>query len=358
MQGSLIEWAAAGARFKGREGIEEFLALYRKLPESEMNMRGKMIIHVSKLLTGAESLTLVLSDWYRALMDESTLVRYNAIKAWENVPFDLVKHFPDLFFEAFSVSLSDPYVIVHRAAVHTLRRRSFPEEKRSFIKSKLGALIIHYANKDKPDDFIVDCIDTFTYLGLSSDGKNGEIGQFLSAILLRLEEGALYHAVDRLGNRLKGVPGFTKVALKAIQDDYTRSISIDDCISVILRASTEELQNCVDDIKKAFKALKPFRPEDFVEALVYVAALTRAGNFMDASVCFRELEKDIPSEDRYELWQLETALVAVASEIEHAIQAGEPFTELIEQWNNLQTQLEKENEERSKLQDFPTNFYF
>ena len=114
LQGALIEWAAIGARAKGREGIEEFLDLYRKLPEGQTQMRGNMIVHVSKLLTGVESLMLVLSDWYRALMDESAVVRASAVQAWESVPFDLVKNFPDLFFEAFSVLLTDPYVIVHR----------------------------------------------------------------------------------------------------------------------------------------------------------------------------------------------------------------------------------------------------
>jgi len=358
LQGALIEWAAVGAKSKGREGIEEFLELYRRLPEDQTQMRGNMIVHVSKLLSGVESLTLVLSDWYSALMDVSTVVRSSAVRAWEDVPYDLVKNFPDLFFEAFSVLLTDPYVIVHRSAVHSLRRRSFPKEKRSLIKHGLWNLIVYYSQESKQEDFVVDCIDTFTFLCLSPEEKKGTLGQLLSGILLSLEGSPLYRAVDRLHYGFKDVPGFAKVALKSIRDSYTRSISIDDCVTTILSAPQGELQNCVDDIKIAFDALRPFRPEGFVEALLYAVALTKAGNHAAASTCFRELMTSIPVEDRNVQWRLEAALVAVASEIEHAIGGGEEVAELIGKWRNLLSELEKENEERAKLRDFPPRFFF
>lgn len=358
LQGSLIEWAAVGAKSKGREGIEQFLELYRKLPDAQTQMRGNMIAHVSKLLTGVESLKLVLSDWYRALMDESALVRASAVRAWEDVPYDLVKNFPDLFFEAFSILLTDPYIIVHKSAVHSLRRRSFPEEKRNLITQALWNLIVYYSQESKQEDFVVDCIDTFAYLCLSSEQRKGRLGQRLSGILLGLEGSALYRAVDRLHYGFEAVPGFIKVALKSIQDDYTRSISTDDCATAILRAPHNELQNSVDDIKKAFEALRPFRPEGFIEALLYAAALTKAGDYATASTCFRELVASIPAEDRNEHWRIEASLVATASELEGIIQNGGDFLELVEEWSSLLKELEKENEERAKLRDFPPRFFF
>ena len=357
LQGALIEWAAVGAKSKGSEGIEEFLELYRRLPEDQTQMRGNMIVHVSKLLTGVESLTIVLSDWYRALMDKSTVVRARAVQAWEDVPYDLVKNFPDLFFEAFSVLLMDPYVIVHRSAVRSLRHRSFPKEKRILIKQGLWNLIFYYSQESKQEDFVVDCIDAFAFLCLSPEEKKGQLGQQLSVILLSLEGSALYHAVDRLHYGFRDVPGFTQVALKSIQNDYTRSISTDDCASAILRAPKNELQNCMDDIIKAFEALRPFKPEGFVEALLYAAALTKAGNHAAASTCFRELVASIPIEDRNEHWRIETALVVAASDIEHAIRVEEPLAELMEEWSRLLSELEKENEERAKLRDFPPSFF-
>ena len=358
LQEGLIKWAAVGAKSKGREGIEEFLELYRRLPGDQTQMRGNMIVHVSKLLTGVESLTLVLSDWYRALMDESTIVRASAVGAWENVPYDTVKNFPDLFFEAFSVLLGDPYVIVHRSAVRALRRRSFPEEKRHIIKNRLWNLIVYYSQESKQEDFIVDCIDAFAFLCLSHEERKGELGMVLSGILLSLEGSSLYHAVDRLHYGFKDVPGFAKVALKSIQSDYTRSISIDDCVSAILSAPQNELKKCVDDIKKGFEALRPYRPEGFVESLLYVAALTKAGNYAVANSCFKELLESIPLEDRYDQWRLEVALITSASDIENSICNGVNLTELIENYSIIESDLEKENEERAKLRDFPSSFLF
>jgi tetratricopeptide (TPR) repeat protein len=358
LQSALIKWAAIGAKSKGHEGIEQFLELYRKLPDAQVQMRGNMIAHVSKLLTGVESLKVVLSDWYRALMDESALVRASAVEAWEHVPYDLVENFPDLFFEAFSVLLKDPYVIVHRSAVRSLQYRSFPDDKLSLIKPGLWNLIFYYSQASKQEDFVVDCIDTYASLCLSTEERKGKIGLLLSGILLRLDGNALYHAVHRLGYGFKEVPGFVKVALKSIQDVYTRSISIDDCASAILRAPHHELQNCVDDIRKAFEALKPFRPEGFVEALVYATALTKAGNHEVANTCFKKLVASIPTDDRNKHWRIEAAWVATAAEIEGAIEIGGDLLELIKEWSNLLNELEKENEERAKLRDFPPSFFF
>lgn len=358
LQGALIEWAAVGAKSKGREGIEQFLELYRSLPDAQTQMRGNMIAHVSKLLTGVESLKLVLSDWYRALMDESSLVRASAVHAWEDVPYDLVKNFPDLFFEAFSILLTDPYIIVHKSAVHSLRRRSFPEDKRGLTKRGLWTLILYYSQESKKEDFVVDCIDTFAFLCLSPEERKGKLGLLLSGILLSLDGNALYRAVDRLHYSFKDVPGFVKVALKSIKDVYTRSISTDDCATAILRAPCNELQNSVDDIKNAFEALRPFRPEGFIEAILYAAALTKAGNHATASTCFRELVASIPAEDRNEHWRIEAALVSTASELEHIIQNGGDFLELVKEWSSLLKESEKENEERAKLRDFPPRFFF
>ncbi len=356
LQKSLIEWAAIGARTKGQVGFEEFLDLYRRLPQDQIRMRGNMIAHISKLLTGVESLALVLSDWYSALMDESTLVRANAVNAWEDVPYDLVKNFPGLFFEAYSVLLADPYVIVHRSAVHALWRRPFPEEKRNLIKQPLWNLIAYYSQESKQEDFVVDCIDAFAYLCLSSEERKGKFGQLLSDILLGLEGSALYRAVDRLHYGFKEVPGFVKVALKAIQDDYTRSISIDDCMTAISSAPHSELLNCTDDINKALSAISP-KPENFIEALLYAAALTRAGKYEDVSAHFSGLSTSIPVEDRWKQWRLEIAMVETAAEIEHKIENGEAINELIERWSTLLSDLEKENEERTKLRDFPPSFF-
>jgi hypothetical protein len=358
LQKALIEWATIGAKAKEQEGIKEYLNLYQRLPKNQTQMRGNMIAHVSKLLTGVESLTLVLPDWYGALMDESTVVRASALQAWEDVPYDLVKNFPDLFFEAFSILLTDPYVIVHKSAVRSLRCRSFPEEKRSLIKDGLWNLIVSYFQKNKRDDFVVDCIDAFALLCLSPEQRKGEFGKILSEILYRLEGSAIYHAINRLHYCFVDVPGFAKVALKSIRDDYTRSISIEDCMATILRASPGELQNCVEDIKTALDALKPFTRKNFVEALLYAAVLTKTGNHSAASDCFNELLADIPKECRNEQWRLETALVTVASKIEHAIGSGEEFSELTEQWRSFLSNLEKENEERAKLRDFPPSFFF
>jgi hypothetical protein len=355
LQSSLVEWAAIGAKSKGNAGIEKFLDLYRKLPVDQSEMRGNMIVHISILPEGVESFSLILSDWYRALMDGSTLVRAQAVKAWENIPYQLIKNIPNLFFESFSLSLVDNYVIVHKYAVHALNRRFFPEDKRPLIKDNLLNLIIYYAQESKQENFLIECINV--YIGcLTDEEKNGNIGRFLIGTLLSLKDNVLYHAVDRL--HFRGIPGFTKVALKSIQDPYTRSISKEDCIDSIIKSSVNELQISTQEIQKAFVALKPFRMGDFTEALVFVAVLSRTGNYEIANNCLVEILASIPIEERYKYWRLQISLVSVACKIENAISNNESCEMLIENWNELNIELERENEARTKNRDIPSSFFF
>ena len=153
------------------------------------------------------------------------------------------------------------------------------------------------------------------------------------------------------------MPGFTRVALKSIQDDYVRSISIDDSVTAILQSPSNELQTCVDDIKRAFDSLKPFKPEEFFEALLYAVLLTKARDYLAARNCFNELFGSIPLEDRNNLWRLEAALIADAAGIEHAVDSGEDSIELIDKWNTHLSELEKENEERTKFRDVLPGFF-
>ncbi|XZU98536.1 hypothetical protein ACT4YK_04455 [Acinetobacter baumannii] len=345
LQDSLIKWAALGAKSRGIEGLNDFLAFYRTIPSTQDVMRGNMIIHISQLLTGVESLQTVLADWYSALMDESALVRARAVEAWENVPYELIKNFPQLFFEAFSILLTDPYVIVHKAAARILKRRAFPEDKRYLIKDKLLSLIFHYSQNGQDSDFLVDCIEVYGTLCLSSEDMKGEWGKFLSNILLKLENNALYKATNDLSSRFRNTPDFVKVALKSIQSEYTRQISIDRCLRIILQAPKNELVNSNEEIKAALVKLKPLTGENFIEALVYICALHKSGKSLDASAHLEDLLIGIPIEDRNRYWRLEIELILTASKVEAAIQCNTEHSKLLEKWYNLLIELEKEHDE-------------
>jgi hypothetical protein len=356
LQSSLIELAAIGAKSQG--GIESFMSLYKKIPSNQIQMRGIMISKIATLISDINSLNLVLSDWYKALMDESVLVRSSAIEAWEDTPYDSIKNFPHLFFEAFSIALRDPYVMVHKAAVKALRFRAFPEEKRSLIKEPLWHLIFCYSKESKNDEFVVSCIELLVSLCLSEAELKGQIGEHLSEILLQRESQALYKALNQSRYRFKSLPKFTKVALKAIQDSYVRSITIDDCETVLLESDKKELADNLTDLMKAFEALKPHRPETFTEALLYVFLISKSGNNKISKDLMGELLLSIPKEERSQLWRIETQIVIEAASIECKIHAGEYNADKIERWHTLLSQMEAENEERAQFRAFPPNFFF
>lgn len=356
LQESLLEWAAIGVKSKGREGLADFLVIFRKLPETDILMRGNMIFHVSKLLTGVNSINQVIQDWYGALMDKENFVRARAVDAWRNVPYHLVENFPDLFYEAISITLVDPYVSVHKSAIKALRHRFFPKDKYYLVSGKIFNLICCYAQEKSQDNFIIDCIDLYTGFCLAQEQLEGEAGRIFSNVLLKLEGYPLYDAISRFYYSFINVPDFIKVALKSIQDNYTRSLSIDNCKFVILKSPKNELKNCIDEIVKAFNCLYPLRPDNFEEALIYIYTLSRLGENSIIITCLRKLLSSIPSEIRYDQIRYEVSLVILASEIEQAISLGTDLAAQHEEWNKLILQLEKEYDEQVRFQDVLPSF--
>jgi hypothetical protein len=95
--------------------------------------------------------------------------------------------------------------------------------------------------------------------------------------------------------RFGGVPGFAKVALKSIQDDYTRSISIDDCASAILRAPHSEVQDCVEDIKKHSKPSGHSGQKAYIEALLICCRVDQGGKPCSCKHLFQRPDGKHPS---------------------------------------------------------------
>ena len=78
---------------------------------------------------------------------------------------------------------------------------------------------------------------------------------------------------------------------------------------------------------------------------------------MTANACFQELLEGIPTDNKNMHWRLEAALVAEAAGIEHSIEVGKPYIELIQKWNNLLVDLEKENAEQAQYRNLPPSFF-
>lgn len=359
LQTSLIHLAAKGAKLKGLKGLHDFLNLYHSLPPNQDRMRGNMIAQISFFIFDVESLQAVLPDWYGALLDESIHVRAAAAAAWEHIPYSAIQNVPDLFFETFALLINDPYVYVHQSAVNVLRRKSFPENKRKFITEPLIKLIFIYLNDKKLERFFVECIDVYASLCLKPEALQGKIGKLLSNMLLKLEGDSLYVAVDKLHYKFKNVPDYIKVALKSLQSDYTRSISIDDCISVIFKASNIEIENATEEIEQTLKNLQPYSDRDFHEVLVCINALNKIGKYGKASEFFESFTQILPKEVRNKTFRLEAELILLALKIEESIKSQNDITELLNTWNSLEADLnkEKQNAKSSKFGNFPAGFF-
>jgi hypothetical protein len=277
LQGAMIAWAAVGASERGPTGVADFIQLYEKLPEEQIQMRANTIAHFGNLMSNAEKMQCVLSSLYRALVDSDAQIRASAAQAIGDTSYRITQHFPNLVFEAYATLLTDPIKWVHKSALRNLRSTSFPEDLKPRVRSALVNLIMAYASERSESAFLVECVDVFARSYCTKEELMGRTGKALCEILERLEDHGLYDSVDKLFTKLINVPGYIRVVLKAMGSDYTRRISTQDCMTALLGTSKEELAKCRPEINATLDVYLPASPFTMRESTILITSLTKAG---------------------------------------------------------------------------------
>ncbi len=351
LMSSLIEWASIAAK-DDLALMKKIVGLFDQIPEGRDNLKGIALGCIEHLGDTVEGLKLVLPHLYYGLVGPSALVRSYAADALGEMPHDNI---PPLVFEAFSVLLWDEFVVVHKAAVHALRRFQLPEDLRGRASQALLNLVRYYSQKSNEDRFAVECIDELAYELRRLGNANGKVGQYLVKVLLNVDPLYLRDKIRSIGRALGQTEGFADILIKLIPHVDGQDHRRDDELSLLAELPNAAILSRKAAFEKLGTELAPERPwlaAYIVEALARVGAWSEARTVAEAGA--NQLEPTVYNESR----RIYMTSMRITTAFEEAIAEGRigDLEALTRQWEeNAKRQVEfnADVQRRNSRSSFP-----
>jgi hypothetical protein len=227
---AFVRWACISAAKTDLASIKSVLEFLRALPEGRDYLVGSIIYNFHAMMRTPEGLIACLPEFYSAQVGSSQLVRSYAATAFGELYSTARKNLPSLAFEAFCMQLSDPYLIVHKAAARALERFTLPDEFKERAQGALSGIIFGYA-KDRPrDEALVRAVALYARKFASADEMAGNLGRFFVGVLTKAEPYVAAKEIKYVSNVFKNAPGYTGLLIKLIEDGQAFSIYGEDLV--------------------------------------------------------------------------------------------------------------------------------
>ncbi len=346
---AFVRWACVAAGNAGSDAINKVLAVLHGLPEGSTRMAATIVGNFPKLAKTVEGLQLILPDYYAALVGASQLVRSDAATALGEMPRIAQQNMPSLVFEAFTALMSDPYMIVHRAAVRALERFSLPEEFRAIAMRALSQWIIYYSENRTPDGdrFLVEAVDLYAYRYASDEKLKGRLGDRLLEILTLLPPDVVMQESRRGVPALEGNPNYPQFFLRLLADEKTMATHHEDLLEHLQSKPVMNLyavRKEAVEVGKWVAAQYPWGTASFIEALTSCGAWAEAAELTGAVI------DAIPDTLHYRARKLHFALWRIACDYEAAIAQGqfEKLNALHVEWDKARMAIKEDNEQTER----------
>lgn len=323
LQETFVRWAGQAARRQGESGINKVLSFYRQIPEDRENLRAAFVGNMHTMAKGSEALNLILPDFYQALVGSSQVLRSSAASTLEELDNWHPNNLPDLVYEAFVPLLSDPFVIVHKAAVRALRRSTLPGALNDKIREALTNLVMIYAQSKSEDRFLIECLELLCGRYTSKEFHP----QFAAAIISLLKR-TKPHEVSKdirfWSVRLRQHVGFVDLLIHLLQDNEAGHYHADDLLAELVELPNSVIQKNLEAIERlGLTGLYLGGPRiSKGHAGLIIEILSKAGAWDKATNVARAAHADIEDSQWNKPIKLEAELRLIACEYEQAIASG------------------------------------
>lgn len=350
LQEGLLKWCASAAA-ESEATINAYVEVLRGLSDTHEDVRSIMVTALSEIMTTAEGLNAALPSLYTALVGSSQRLRAAALEAFSELDRVHREDLPDLLHEAFVISLQDPYVIVHQAAVRSLENFDVPKAFRSVTRELVRNLILVYShNREKhADEFLMTCISLYASRYGTSKELAGDFGALLVSQMGKFEPYIVVRKIGWLHKKLAPAAGFTAMTIKLLSS--SRSDSLDDQVVRTLRSLDS---SAVSAERETLARVAIQEPRNRDLTAIAVELLTAAGAWQDAGRVASAAVDAISDTTRNRPLRLFMNLLRIATAYEAALAAGslQELPSLDGQWQATQEALEqdrKDNEKRRNL---------
>ncbi|MGI9102555.1 MAG: hypothetical protein ACR2IF_08935 [Terriglobales bacterium] len=224
------------------------LSTLAQVDEAHDELRAGLVTALGQMAQNRETLPRVLPHLYAAMTGRSQLVRAAAARGYGEVIADSADDFPPLLHETFITLLSDPYVIVHSAALNVLDRARLPDEYNDRLRLMVLNVIGAHSGTEGRKHVLKVAIDVF--LDFHS-GKNTPLPASLRDVLIdRILQCDGYDAASMLrqhASKLMDRPNFTKAVLAILKDEDASEYKVEDLMRVLKRVPEAQLRAQADE---------------------------------------------------------------------------------------------------------------
>lgn len=320
LQETFVRWACQAARAGGMPAVETVLAFFRQLPEDRENLRAAFIGNMHKMISGNETLNAILPDFYSALVGGFQVWRSSAASALGEFAGRRHNDLPDLVYEAFVPLLTDPFVIVHQAAVRALERFTLPEALAPQARNALVVLVMTYAQSRSNDRFLLDCLELLCGRYEPGPELEPQLASTVLALLKRAKPSEVSRDIRFWGRRLRNHAHFGDLLLHLLQDREAIGYHADNLYSELKKLPPHVIQANLNAIERfGLLGNQVIRGR----AGFIVGLLSEAGAGEKALNVARAAYAAIEDTAWNKPVKLDAELRMIACEYEHAIASGD-----------------------------------
>jgi len=315
------------------------------IPEDKSLVRGLAIKEFAVLASDVGGFEFYLPHLYRAMVGPSTLERAYAADAMGELSQAALDNSPELLFEVFVSLLSDPYVMVHKAAARAFRRSTLPQPLRQRALSAIYGLVRHYRVESGEDDFVADCVQTLAGAADEFGQSSGAMRRYLIEVCMDIDPLYLRSPIRSLVHTLGTEPSFAKLVIRLLPT-MTDRFNRDDHAQRLVRSlsATAILQH-----QREFEDLGvSIALNDHWLSLVVIDALARSGSALSAARVARARLEHLDDVPRNQNARSFAKLIVLGFEFEAAIEAGDEtlINHAASEWRDVNWALKQHREEQ------------
>jgi hypothetical protein len=227
---------------------------------------------------------------------------------------------PALVFEAFAALLTDPYVIVHRAAARALERFRLPDNLNSTAALSLSNLIACYSRDRNDDEFLMKCIDLYAHRYVRRENLVGRLGDTLIGIMQRLKPYSVSKDIRRCGRLFEGNANYAGLLLHLMADDEAMSYHHEDLLDQLKRLPAASLHAHRGGLVTLANRMQPGR--NLHELGIIIEVLTASGAWNEAANISAAAYNGFEDTTRNKPQRLHARLRMIACGLEDAVAQG------------------------------------
>jgi hypothetical protein len=321
------------------------LTTFEALGDGHDYFRAALIQSLGHMGGSPAASKLVLPALYQAMTSQSVRVRAAGAEAYGDVAQRNADDLPALLHETFILLLTDSYVMVHSAAIDTLRKVDVPKPFLPRVLAALGVLVASYHRSRSDDRLLSYCLERFLELytrenPLPLDPATGK--GILTIVASMKTDPAAKFAADN-GYYLRGVAGYGRLLIKFLSNPDLSDYVAGDLVEELAEVDASEILSIAGEFRAA-ATIRDQAGHRFTDDFIQI--LTSAGAWSEAV----ETAHDSTSRLTDSTWdrprKLRSEARETATRLEHAAAASDPerVIQLAERWRKIADEIKRDDE--------------